>query len=354
MLTETAELPKSVTLLLAGDGEPVTVETRGLSVAAAAGGRPLLSLRLDEAGRQLSLVRGTGDLSVDARALSAVIEALLGWQPELDGLGLDLGLDEALARRAVRSGLARPDAGALTVHAASAMQRRDNWLPEPETAPYPLDPVMSAGKRHPRRPAKPEGRVYARHIPWLGQTVSFRALTLDDVPLFNRWMNDARVAAFWNEQGGIEKHRAYLAELIADPHMLPLIGSFDDKPFGYFEIYWAKENRIAPFYEAGDHDRGWHVAVGEDAFRGRAYISAWLPSLMHYLFLDDPRTDRIVGEPAAAHTQQIRNLEVSGFAKMKNFDFPHKRATLVMLLRERFFGDRLWLPASSAPSGAGR
>ena len=132
--------------------------------------------------------------------------------------------------------------------------------------------------------------------------------------------------------------------------MLPLIGCFGDVPFGYFEVYWAKENRIAPFYDADDYDRGWHVVVGEDAYRGRRYISAWLPSLMHYMFLDDCRTQRIVGEPAAAHSQQLRNLELSGFAKIKNFDFPHKRATLVMLLRERFFGDRLWLPATTGPA----
>jgi acetyl CoA:N6-hydroxylysine acetyl transferase len=195
------------------------------------------------------------------------------------------------------------------------------------------------------------GMVYARFIPWLGEVISFRAADLnDDLHLLHRWMNDPRVDAFWNEAGDLDKHRKYLSAILADPHMLPLIGCFGDAPFGYFEVYWAKENRIAPFYDADDYDRGWHVVVGEDAYRGRRYISAWLPSLMHYMFLDDCRTQRIVGEPAAAHSQQIRNLEVSGFAKIKNFDFPHKRATLVMLLRERFFGDRLWLPAATGPA----
>jgi acetyl CoA:N6-hydroxylysine acetyl transferase len=62
------------------------------------------------------------------------------------------------------------------------------------------------------------------------------------------------------------------------------------------------------------------------------------------MLLDDPRTQRIVGEPRADHAQQIRNLERSGFASVKEFDFPHKRAMLVMLLRERYFGERLWIP----------
>jgi RimJ/RimL family protein N-acetyltransferase len=96
------------------------------------------------------------------------------------------------------------------------------------------------------------------------------------------------------------------------------------------------------------------VVVGEDAFRGRPFLTAWLPSLMHFMFLDDCRTMRIVGEPRADHQQQIRNLERSGFANVKTFDFPHKRATLVMLLRERFFGERLWIPSVSGPDAASK
>lgn len=94
------------------------------------------------------------------------------------------------------------------------------------------------------------------------------------------------------------------------------------------------------------------MLIGDGEIRGKAYISAWLPSLMHYIFLDDPRTQRIVGEPRIDHVQQIRNLDRSGFAKVKAFDFPHKRAMLVMLLRERFFGERLWVPQEEAPAQA--
>lgn len=119
---------------------------------------------------------------------------------------------------------------------------------------------------------------------------------------------------------------------------------FDDAPFGYFELYWAQEDRLGEHYTAEDFDRGWHVAIGEEAFRGKEYLTAWLPSLMHYMFLDDPRTQRIVGEPDAGHDQQIRNLLRSGFAGLKQVRFPHKTSLLVMLLRERFFDDRLHVP----------
>ncbi|WP_232468129.1 GNAT family N-acetyltransferase [Bordetella genomosp. 13] len=251
-------------------------------------------------------------------------------------------LAATLARR-----LAQPAGQELDVHVDAFWQQADLWLLDREAArAYPYRPAMSGkGQRHPLRPPKPSGEVYARQIPWLGKVLSFRVATIDqDVERLNRWMNNPRVAQVWEEEGDLEFHRRYLQNLIDDPHMLPLIASADGKPFGYFEVYWAKENRLGPYYDAQDYDRGWHVLIGEDDIRGRAWVTAWLPSLMHYLFLDDSRTQRIVGEPRADHHQQINNLDRCGFAKVKEFDFPHKRAMLVMLLRERFFGDRLWVP----------
>ena len=236
--------------------------------------------------------------------------------------------------------------GQLTLDLATFWQWPFPWIAKP-AYPCPQIHVLSNGQYHPKRPVKPVGVVYERFIPWLNQTLTFRAADPEgDIDHFHRWMNDDEVNLIWEDGGSREKHLEILSERRADPHMLALIGSFDGVPFGYFEVYWAKENRLGPYYDAHDYDRGWHVAIGEPAYRGKKWITAWLPSLMHFIFLDDPRTQRIVGEPRASHHQQIRNLDRSGFAKVKHFDFPHKRALLVMLTRERFFGDHLWTPAA--------
>lgn len=259
-------------------------------------------------------------------------------------LRVDIESRGARARLHQIGALLREPGGSGTAHASLLWQRPELYMAAAE-GPFPLHYAMTDGKRHPLRPGKPDGAVYARHIPWLDKTLTLRAAELErDLPLLHRWMNDPDVAYFWNEEGDEAKHRAYLQGLIDDPHMLPLIASFDDTPFGYFEVYWAKENRIAPFYDAQDHDRGWHVLIGEPAFRGKAFLTAWFPAIQHYQFLDDPRTQRIVGEPRADHVRQIANLDKAGFSKIKAFDFPHKRAMLVMLLRERFFGEHLLLP----------
>ncbi|WP_019646632.1 GNAT family N-acetyltransferase [Novispirillum itersonii] len=209
--------------------------------------------------------------------------------------------------------------------------------------PHQIRRVMTGAIRHPLRRAKVPGEQYRRFIPWLEQSLTFSLIDpVADLETFHTWMNDPRVNAIWDEAGDLDKHATYVADRLADPHVTPLIGRIGDRPFGYFEVYWAKENRIAPYYDCEDFDRGWHVLIGDENCRGRDYVTAWLPSLMHYIFLDDLRTQRIVGEPAASHAQQLNNLSRGGFALMKEFNFPHKRAMLVMLLRERFFENRKW------------
>ncbi|AMB85728.1 acetyltransferase [Pseudomonas agarici] len=212
------------------------------------------------------------------------------------------------------------------------------WLGRSRSAPYPQQMVLSAGRRHPFREPKPLGEVYRRFDARLGTWVSLRTVEIErDVARFNRWQNHPRVLNFWQEGGSIERHREYLEKLEADPHTLTLIGCFDDQPFAYFEAYWAKEDRIAPFYEVADYDRGIHMLVGEENHRGPHKVASWLSALVHYLFLDDPRTQRVVAEPRADNAKMIAHMHNQCFHCEKEFDFPHKRAALMMLGRERFF-----------------
>lgn len=246
-------------------------------------------------------------------------------------------------------GTAGTDRPGLLVHRSELWQMPQLWLPSARQ-PMPLRHALSGGMRHPIRPSKPEGVVYRRQIPWLDKTLSLRTVDMPlDLPVFNRWMNDPVVSHFWQEQGDMAQHRAYLDRIEADPHVIGLIGCFDGEPFGYFEVYWAKEDRIAPFCEADDHDRGWHVLVGEARFRGRPFLTAWMPSISHYLFLDDCRTQRVVIEPRVDNHKILKSLSRCGYALVKEFDFPHKRAMLGTLHRETLFNDHSWQTGDKGP-----
>jgi RimJ/RimL family protein N-acetyltransferase len=284
----------------------------------------------------------------------AALEAAFARYPDQHELALlaPMGQVDELFRSGV---LLKNEDGQLIVRAELLWQQPRIWLTHPSFYAFPASYVLSHGRRHPLRPPKRIGTVYRRHIPWLRRTLSFRTVNTEhDLDRFSRWMNDPVVAHAWGEQGDGARHREYLDGISADPHVTGLISCLDDEAFGYFEVYWAKEDRVAPFYEAEDFDRGWHVLIGEPRFRGKPFVAAWLPSISHYLFLDDCRTRQIVIEPRSDNFKMIRNLAKCGYANLKEFDFPHKRAMLGMLLRERFFGERLWIPRADTTASSSR
>jgi len=299
-------------------------------------GQPLLTLRLIR-GPELHVQLPERFSCPEGRALWAACYWLFARDPDCQRLIWQL---REVPNEAVSSGLliATPIGGQYHCERTSFWQLPQPWLRHSLTGSYPQQMVISDGKRHPRRPVKPRGEVYRRFDARLGAWISLRTLDIEqDLARFNRWQNSPRVASFWQEEGSLEQHRQYLNKLEADPHALTLIGCFDDQPFAYFEAYWAKEDRIAPFYEANDYDRGIHMLVGEEHHRGPHKVASWLSALVHYLFLDDPRTQRVVAEPRADNAKMIGYMQDQCFHCEKAFDFPHKRAALMVLGRERFF-----------------
>ncbi|KAK9239030.1 acyl-CoA N-acyltransferase [Lipomyces kononenkoae] len=182
--------------------------------------------------------------------------------------------------------------------------------------------------------------IYSRDIPSLDKMFTMRVLSIaDDADIFSEWMNNDRVAKFWNMRGAKDKvHIPYLHKLEADEHVLTVIGSLDAERFLYAELYYVAEDHLAPFADdAGPYDRGFHVLVGNERLRGPHIVPAWLTSIVHFLFLQDHRTHYIFLEPRVDNEKLIGYLLTNGFKKVKEFDFPHKRAALMRIDRDTFF-----------------
>jgi RimJ/RimL family protein N-acetyltransferase len=213
-------------------------------------------------------------------------------------------------------------------------------IPFPAMQPHKM--IMTNGKRHPRRPEKRgQGQqIYARYFNFEGDQTEialFTASIEEHLDVFSKWHNTDRVNEFWGERGTKEKHRAYLQKQIDDPHVMPVFARWNYTTFAYFEIYWAKEDNIAPFADAQDYDRGFHALVGEQDCRGPHIVPHWIAAVTHYCFLSDPRTMRVMLEPRVDNDKFINYLSASGYTREKDFDFPHKRAALMSITRESFF-----------------
>ena len=271
--------------------------------------------------------------------------------------------------------------GAFWQGAGSPFGARPVWVPEERDAdqPRPLSSYPLAAVDytltndppsvlcwHPRRPVKPRpgSVIYSRYIPHLKETFSMVALDYQNkehLDLFHQWQNDPRVSQGWDQTGTLGQHREYLQQTHEDPHQIAILARFDETYFAYFEVYWAKaslgprlfyifhkgknqganyetqEDRLGPYYTAGDYDRGRHSLVGDVRFRGPHRVSAWWSSLMHYLYLDDPRTTDVVGEPKYTNTPVLMYDLMHGFGVEKFVDLPFKRSVFMRCSRERFF-----------------
>ncbi|KAI9840309.1 MAG: hypothetical protein M1838_004129 [Thelocarpon superellum] len=212
--------------------------------------------------------------------------------------------------------------------------------------PPPLQYTFTNHVRHPVRPKPPrQGEVfYTRHIPSVGQYLSFRVASLSpkppahlgpsvpahvlasrptsvasvselnvmnttstppqeigpsDVELLEKWMNEPRVARFWGEQGPLAHQESLLKAGLQNRHSFPVMACWDGKPFGYFELYWVKEDHLGRHLDGGadNWDRGIHGLVGEQEFRGPHRVPVWVSALIHYCFLADNRTQSVLMEP---------------------------------------------------------
>ncbi|KAI1421753.1 siderophore biosynthesis protein [Xylaria sp. FL1777] len=203
---------------------------------------------------------------------------------------------------------------------------------------------------------------YARFVPTMGKYLSFRVASLSTGPvpylgpvgtadkdsefvhlcslsdrsLLQSWLSKPRVSAFW---GGY--HENFLPTALRSQHSFPAIGLWDGVPFGYFEIYWVKEDPLGHYMgnDAQDFDRGMHVLVGEEWARGK--VAMWLSSLLQWCWQADSRTMNVYLEPRVDNTRLINHLQNLGFAKEKQLALPHKQAWLCRLRRDAWEGPAL-------------
>ncbi|KYG63756.1 aerobactin siderophore biosynthesis protein iucB [Bdellovibrio bacteriovorus] len=264
----------------------------------------------------------------------AVLEALFVQNSSLQSLWLNK-VPAGFSRLLGKSGTP------LEVTRQEFFQLRPLWVHNGKENITPETWTLTKEVSHPVRPrVKPGQILYQRSLTHLGKTLRLRVADIEkDLDIFHDWHNQPRVFDFWELNKPKEELREYLKKGLEDPHQFPVIVEFDETSVGYFEMYWTKEDRLGPYYDSEAFDRGLHFLIGNEKFLGFANTDAILKSVTHYLFLEEPRTRKIMAEPRSDNAKVLRYVETfTAWKKLKEFDFPHKRAALLECRREAFFG----------------
>lgn len=158
---------------------------------------------------------------------------------------------------------------------------------------------------------------------------------------FYKWQNQSFVSEFWEMAKPKDELKKYIHELKKSPYQDPYIFEVQGKPVGYFEFYWAHEDRIAPYCQASAYDRGLHLLIGEKNFLKTPYVGKAIIHAGQFLFDQDKRTQRIWAEPRADNIKILKVADkMPGWRFVKTFHFPHKEAALLECTKERFENEK--------------
>lgn len=278
------------------------------------------------------------DFFLNDNALLVAVEYILGHHSELRQIEID-GFQGNKTENILAKYFTTKE-GTISFNRASFFQLRAPWHIERDFLTPIENWTTSADNRiHPIRPDVQSGVLYSRYVPEIGKNLSFRMIDNDlDLDTFHDWHNQPRVSNFWELAQPKAELSQFINKGLSDPHTLPMIAECNGIPVGYFEMYWTREDRLAPYYESEAFDRGFHFLIGNKDFLGFANTDAILKSLTHFLFLDEVRTRKIMAEPRSDNTKVFKYLETfTAWKKLYEFDFPHKHAALLECKREAFF-----------------
>ncbi len=191
-----------------------------------------------------------------------------------------------------------------------------------------------------RRPRQYDGILYETRTA-SGHDLRLRALNLEsDMEVFHKWHNKPFVYEFWEMNKPLNELRGYVEGLKKSPYQLPIIVDIDGEQAGYFEVYWAYDDRIAPYCNASLYDRGIHILIGEEKYLRTKAVLESIYHLTKFLFEDESRTQKVWGEPREDNKKVLKIAEyLPGWSHVGVFDFPHKRSNLLEAERTRFYAE---------------
>lgn len=171
------------------------------------------------------------------------------------------------------------------------------------------------------------------------KVITVRDFNLEkDIETFHFWHHQDYISHFWEMPYSLEEHKKYISNLKNSCHTNPIVVEIDGELAGYFEVYWAFDDRIAPYAYPDMYDKGIHFLFGNKKFLKTINIEYAINHVCDYIFKTSPLTKKIWGEPRVDNSNVKKLISyLPGWQYLHDFDFPHKRAMLIKCEREIFY-----------------
>jgi len=170
-----------------------------------------------------------------------------------------------------------------------------------------------------------------------GIAYGLRAVQLpQDFPLLYKWMHEPHVIPQWQLNKPELELAVYFEKMICDDHQRLFIITIEHTDVGYLEIYEAKRDRLALYYDADDSDLGWHILFGEKHVLGQGHFRAVM-RMMSYFIFENSTASRIVGEPDENVKSYAYIAEDIAYQAQKKIKMLEKTAVLYHCYRNEFY-----------------
>lgn len=152
--------------------------------------------------------------------------------------------------------------------------------------------------------------------------ITFRKVTLTDLPLLNAWLQEPHVKEFWdNSDQQYNNMYNYLKGIKDGPDYY--IGFMTIDPFCLllttYECIEDTLDQYRPYLSNDWKTYTLDFMIGNKAYLGKGYASTTLHEFCLYLNKQDPKTTRFVIDPAETNPKAIHVYEKAGFHKVNTY-----------------------------------
>ncbi|MDF2626329.1 MAG: aminoglycoside 6-N-acetyltransferase [Symbiobacteriaceae bacterium] len=157
-------------------------------------------------------------------------------------------------------------------------------------------------------------------------SISFRSLTMEDLPRMLAWVNQEPLLQIWNhgKTTTLEELEAKYAPRIRGEESVSCYTILlDGEPIGYIQGYlWRDYPEYSQHMGLTEESASLDVFIGDASNRGRGVGTKMLVQFMRELIFNNPEVASCIITPEVANVAAHRAYEKAGFRHWKTMEHP--------------------------------